>query len=153
MSFASLSHFTYNHILQNKKTRLPATFSSLTPDCSSIDVAEKSNQPQDWLFHPTGFVFQFDATQESAEGAADTTVSPKGPTATTETAFFNAQEKFELIQSALKNGDKISTLDDVFMLNNEMTKLRAQMIEKVAKSAQTQVENEMLTKLVKFWEK
>ena len=68
MLFASLSQFTYNDILQTEKTRLPATFSSLTPDCSSIDVAEKSNQPQDWLLHPTGYVFQFDAqkTQKPA---------------------------------------------------------------------------------------
>ena len=124
-----MSQFNFNYIFQNKNIRLPATISSLEPDCSSINLAEKSNQPKDWLLHPTGCVFQFHAT-----------------------AFFKAKEKFELIQSALKNGDKISTLEDVFMMNNEMTKLRAKMIEKVAKSAQTQVENEILTKLVKFWE-
>ena len=30
-------------------------------ECSSINVAEKSNQTEDWLLHPTGYVFQFDA--------------------------------------------------------------------------------------------
>ena len=60
MLFASLSQLTYNDILQNEKTRLPATFSSLKPDCSSINVAEKSDQPEDWLLHPIGYVFQFE---------------------------------------------------------------------------------------------
>ena len=59
MLFASLSHLINNDILQNEKSRLPATFSSLKPDCSSINVAEKSNQPEDWLLHPIGYVFQF----------------------------------------------------------------------------------------------
>ena len=35
--------------------------SFLQPDYKFIDVAEKSNQPKDWLLHPTGYVFQFDA--------------------------------------------------------------------------------------------
>ena len=61
MLFASFSQLTDNDILQNEETRLPATFSSLKPDCSSINVAEKSDQPKDWLLHPTGYVFQFDA--------------------------------------------------------------------------------------------
>ena len=34
----------------------------MKPDCSSINVAEKSNQPEDWLLHPTGYVFQFGET-------------------------------------------------------------------------------------------
>ena len=50
---------------ENKKpgfgNRLPATLSSIQPDYKFIDVAEKSNQPKDWLLHPTGCVFQFDA--------------------------------------------------------------------------------------------
>ena len=41
--------------------RLPANMISLKPDCSSIDAAVTSNQPRDWLLHPTGYVFQFDA--------------------------------------------------------------------------------------------
>ena len=71
MLFASLSQFTYNDILQTEKTRLPATFSSLTPDCSSIDVAEKSNQPEDWLLHPVGFVFQFDSQKALKPASPD----------------------------------------------------------------------------------
>ena len=65
MLFASLSQLTYNDMLQNEKTKLPATFSSLKPDCSNLNVAEKSNQPEDWLLHPIGYVFQFDAQKES----------------------------------------------------------------------------------------
>ena len=67
MLFASLSHLINNDILQNEKTRLPATFSSLKPDCSSINVAEKSNQPEDWLLHPIGYVFQFDAQKDQKQ--------------------------------------------------------------------------------------
>ena len=48
-------------MFQNENIRLPATISSLEPDCSSINVAETSDKPKDWLLHPTGFVFQFDA--------------------------------------------------------------------------------------------
>ena len=59
MLFASLIQLTYNDMLQNEKTRLAATFPSLKPDCSFINVAEKSNQPEDWLLHPIGYVFQF----------------------------------------------------------------------------------------------
>ena len=73
MLFASLSQLTQNAILQNEKTRLPGTFSSLKPDCSSINVAEKLVQPEDWLLHPTGFVFQFDA--QKAQPTSDTSTS------------------------------------------------------------------------------
>ena len=38
--------------------------SSLQPDYKFINVAEKSNQPKDWLLHPTGYVFQFDAQKD-----------------------------------------------------------------------------------------
>ena len=41
--------------------RLPASISSLKPDCSSIDKAENSNEHKNWLFHPVGHVFKFDA--------------------------------------------------------------------------------------------
>ena len=47
--------------------RLPANMISLKPDCSSIDAAVTSNQPRDWLLHPTGYVFQFDAQKKSAK--------------------------------------------------------------------------------------
>ena len=58
-------------MLQNEKTRLTATFSSLKPDCSFINVAEKSNQPEDWLLHPTGYVFQFDAQKAQKPALMD----------------------------------------------------------------------------------
>ena len=63
-----MSQFNFNYIFQNKNIRLPATISSLEPDCSSINLAEKSNQPKDWLLHPIGYVFQFNAqkTQKPA---------------------------------------------------------------------------------------
>ena len=41
--------------------RLPANITSLEPDYKFINFAENSNQPEDWLLHPTGYVFQFDA--------------------------------------------------------------------------------------------
>ena len=50
---------------QGVGNRLPATISSLKPDCSSIDKAEKSDQPEDW--HPTGYVYQFDAKKSDSE--------------------------------------------------------------------------------------
>ena len=48
--------------------RLPANMIPLKPDCSSIDVAEKSNQPEDWLLNPTGYVFQLDAQKAQKPG-------------------------------------------------------------------------------------
>ena len=39
----------------------PANITLLKPDYSHSNLAEKSNQPEDWLLHPTGYVFQFDA--------------------------------------------------------------------------------------------
>ena len=51
--------FTFNNISQNENKRLSAINSSLKPDCRSIKVAEKSNQPEDLLLHPVGYVFQF----------------------------------------------------------------------------------------------
>ena len=58
-------------MLQNEKTRLAATFPSLKPDCSFINVAEKSNQPEDWLLHPIGYVFQFDAQKAQKPALTD----------------------------------------------------------------------------------
>ena len=34
---------------------------TLKSDCSSIVTAEKSDQPEDWLLHPTGHVFNWEA--------------------------------------------------------------------------------------------
>ena len=45
--------------------------SSLQPDYKFIDVAEKSNQPKDWLLHPTGYVFQFDAQKAQKPALPD----------------------------------------------------------------------------------
>ena len=45
--------------------------SSLQPDYKFIDVAEKSNQPKDWLLHPTGYVFQFDAQKAQKPALTD----------------------------------------------------------------------------------
>ena len=53
--------FQYENNRPGIDNRLPAHMISLKPDYSSIDAAEKSSQPEDWLLHPTGFVFQFDA--------------------------------------------------------------------------------------------
>ena len=89
MLFASLSQLTYNDILQNEKTRLPATFSSLKPDCSSINVAEKSDQPEDWLLHPIGYVFQFDA-QKTQKPALPDSISDSD----TSSSFTNRLKSF-----------------------------------------------------------
>ena len=45
--------------------------SSLQPDYKFINVAEKSNQPKDWLLHPTGYVFQFDAQEAKKPALPD----------------------------------------------------------------------------------
>ena len=41
--------------------RLPASITPLEPDYKFINVSEKSDEPEDWLLHPTGYVFQFEA--------------------------------------------------------------------------------------------
>ena len=41
--------------------RLPAGITSLRPDCSTINLAETSDQPENWLLHPTGITFKFEA--------------------------------------------------------------------------------------------
>ena len=60
-----MSLFTFNNFQTAKRpegrNRLPAGISSLKPDCSSIDNAENSNEPKNWLFYPVGHVFKFDA--------------------------------------------------------------------------------------------
>ena len=50
-----------NDIFQDEKTSLPATISFLKPDCKSINLAAKSEKKKDWLLHPVGYVFRFDA--------------------------------------------------------------------------------------------
>ena len=50
-----------NRIFQNHESRLPVAARSLRPDCSTINLAETSDQPKDWLLHPTGITFKFDA--------------------------------------------------------------------------------------------
>ena len=62
----------YHHnIFKHEKNRLPATINSLKPDYSHIIVAEKSDQPEDWLLHPTGYVFQFDAQKAQKPALMD----------------------------------------------------------------------------------
>ena len=57
-----LNDILYNtyQIFQNNESRLPLSASSLRPDCSTINLAETSDQPEAWLFHPTGITFKFD---------------------------------------------------------------------------------------------
>ena len=43
---------------QTEVHRLPAQFSSLTPDVTTITP---SQLPRDWHFYPTGIVYKFDA--------------------------------------------------------------------------------------------
>ena len=60
----------FDGIFQNENNRpgigkrLPANITSLKPDYKFINVAENSNQPKDWLLHPTGYVFEFDARRK-----------------------------------------------------------------------------------------
>ena len=50
-----------HQIFKNAESRLPPCAHSLRPDCSTINWAEISDQPADWLLHPTGITFKFDA--------------------------------------------------------------------------------------------
>ena len=50
-----------HQIFKNEESRLPSSAHSLRPDCSTINLAETSDQPEAWLFHPTGITFKFDA--------------------------------------------------------------------------------------------
>ena len=47
-------------IFQNEKNNRVTSLGPLRPDCSTIYSAEISEQPEAWLFHPTGITFQFD---------------------------------------------------------------------------------------------
>ena len=47
-------------MFQNDESRLPLTAHSLRPDCSTINLAEKSEKPENWLLHPTGITFKFE---------------------------------------------------------------------------------------------
>ena len=68
-------HFreNFDDIFQNENnrpgigSRLPANISSLRPDYKFINVAEKSTQPKNWLLHPTGYVFQFEAQKMTSK--------------------------------------------------------------------------------------
>ena len=50
-----------HQIFKNEESRLPSRALSLRPDCSAIHSAETSDQPADWLLHPTGITFKFNA--------------------------------------------------------------------------------------------
>ena len=39
----------------------------MRPDCSAIHSAETSDQPADWLLHPTGITYKFDAKLKSSK--------------------------------------------------------------------------------------
>ena len=66
-------YINFDDIFQNENNRpgignrFPVNMSSLQPDYKFINVAEKSNQPKDWLLHPTGYVFRFDVQKKSAK--------------------------------------------------------------------------------------
>ena len=55
-----------------------ANITLLKPDYSHSNVAEKSDRPQDWLLHPTGYVFQFDA-QKAWEPDSEPSSFTKSP--------------------------------------------------------------------------
>ena len=57
-----------NQIYQNDESRLPVVARSLRPDCSTINLAESSDQPKDWLLHPTGITFKLDAKLKTFKG-------------------------------------------------------------------------------------
>ena len=59
MSNFTLNNFQTSNKRQEDGNRLPASISSLKPDCSSIDKAKNSKEPKNWLFHPVGHVFKF----------------------------------------------------------------------------------------------
>jgi len=46
--------------IKNEKNSQIAKLGYLRPDCSTINLAETSDQPEAWLFHPTGITFKFD---------------------------------------------------------------------------------------------
>ena len=50
-----------DEIFQNKNNSRINSLGILRPDYSTIDAAELSDEPEDWLFHPTGITFKFDA--------------------------------------------------------------------------------------------
>ena len=50
-----------HQIFKNEESRLPPSAHFLRPDCSAINSAETSDQPEAWLLHPTGITFKFDA--------------------------------------------------------------------------------------------
>ena len=54
-------------IFQNEEIRLPSSAHNLRPDCSAIHSAEKSDDPEAWLLHPTGITFKFDAKLKTVQ--------------------------------------------------------------------------------------
>ena len=64
---------TFMMIIQNEEHRLPSSAHSLRPDCSTINLAETSEKPEAWLFHPIGITYEFVAkksdTQSSGTGS------------------------------------------------------------------------------------
>ena len=141
--------------------------SAILPDCSSINLAEKSDQPEDWLLHPTGFVFKFDA--QKAQPISEQNDPPKvvlistqsGQSKTVNDAITykdrgsqigksTKKENFELLRSALNKGTKITSLNDILGLQSEVKTLMISMIEKVENSTKSELEGEILNKLKQF---
>ena len=57
-------------IFQNENNSFVTSLGTLRPDCSSINLAETSTKPEDWLLHPTGITFRFDAKLKSKTNKA-----------------------------------------------------------------------------------
>ena len=59
--------YNKNQIFKNEENKLPSVVYSLRPDCSTINLAETSDNPQNWLLHPTGISFKFDVKKVEAK--------------------------------------------------------------------------------------
>ena len=46
---------------------MPSSAHNLRPDCSAIHSAETSDQPKEWLLHPTGITYEFDAKLKTSK--------------------------------------------------------------------------------------
>ena len=124
--------------------------SAILPDCSSINLAEKSDKPENWILHPSGFVFKFDA-QKAQPGQSETvnyviTYKDRG----SQIGKSTKKENFELLRSALNKGTKITSLNDILGLQSEVKTLMISMIEKVENSTKSELEGEILNKLKQF---
>ena len=79
MSNFTLHNFQTSNKRQEGGNRLPASISSLKPDCSSIDKAKNSKEPKNWLFHPVGHVYKFDAQKATKTASPDSSTNSDSP--------------------------------------------------------------------------